>query len=288
MSNKEERLKEFRNESSPNSYDEFVNAFKTILPKEMAEKLEKAIAAEMAIPPKIAVIGKSGVGKTSTINSLFNVEWHMSEVSTGTTAAQTETFKLKGEGKLSVIDMPGLGDSIAKDREFEAIYKEILPDVDVVLYIIQADDRGLGEDERIIRDVVIPSIKGIEKKIVIGLNKVDLIGENEGLEWDDLSNLPSEAQEKLIDAKCNDIVKRLSKNTGISKDRITFYSAVKRYRLYYLLYSVVIAAGDLGWKVTIDPKSWVDLMDDELKEETRKMQQQRKESKKADHLLRKP
>ena len=282
MDSEKDKLKAFQTENAqkrktpdtaPGGIGGLVDKLRANLPKDMADKLSKAIADEMAIPPKIAIIGKAGVGKTTTINSLFNVEWHTSETITGTTDAQMETFQLKGEGKLSVVDMPGLGDSIARDIEFQKIYQDILPNVDVILYIIQADDRGLGEDERIIRDVVLRCGKNLDKKLVIGINKVDLLGENKGLEWDDRINLPSEAQEKLIDVKCGDIAKHLTKATGIKKEAIVYFSAVKYYHLYDLLYTIVSHSGQKGWKFSINPKDWMDLMDPKLRkkyEETRK------------------
>lgn len=234
------------------------------LPKDQAERLRKAIEDEMAIPPKVAVIGKSGVGKTTTINSLFDVEWHTSENITGTMDAQKETFQLKGGGKLTVIDMPGLGDSITNDAKFMEIYQSVLPDVDVIFYIIQADDRGLGEDERIIKEVL-KCGKDFDKKFVIGINKVDLLGENEGLEWDDLSNLPLKKQKALIERKCADISKHLSNIKGIKKDAITYYSAIKRYNLYHVLYAIVTHSGILGWKIAVQPKDWKDLVDPRIK-----------------------
>lgn len=245
--------------------NDFVGKLQENLPKDMADRIGKAFSDEMAIPPKVAIIGKSGVGKTSTINNLFDVEWHTSETITGTTDAQIETFELKGKGKLTVVDMPGLGDSIANDEKFTEIYKKILPDVDVIMYIIQADDRGLGTDERIIKDVVLQCGKDIDKKLVVGINKVDLLGENEGLKWDSLINLPSEEQEKLIERKCEDIVKRLSKDVGIDKDTITYFSAVKRYHLYDLLYTIVVQSGRKGWKLSMNPKDWLELCDPEVR-----------------------
>lgn len=233
-------------------------------PKNKADELRKTIEKEMSIPPKVAVIGKSGVGKTTTINSLFDVEWHTSESITGTTIAQKETFQLKGGGKLTVIDMPGLGDSIANDEKFMEIYREILPDVDVIFYIIQADDRGLGEDERIIKEIL-KCGKELEKKLVIGINKVDLLGENEGLEWDSLSNLPSEEQERLIQQKCKDISEHFLKISKIKQDCVAYFSAITRYNLYQVLYAIIMHSGNMGWKFSVCPKDWKELADPRIR-----------------------
>lgn len=245
-------------ENESNVMDEWLADITSKLPKDQADKLCKIIEDEMSVPPKLAVIGKSGVGKTETIKNLFDVEWHTSEVFTGTKDVQKETFQLKGGWKLTAIDMPGLGDSIAKDERVLEIYKEILPDVDVIFYIMQADDRGLGDDEKIIEEIL-KCGKDLDKKLVIGLNKVDLLGENEGLEWDDLSNLPSEEQESLIERKCADISKRFLKDIGIKKDAVTYFSANKRYNLYHVLYAIIIHSGNSGWKFSICPKDWKEL-----------------------------
>ena len=107
-----------------------------ILGSGKSKELQELINKELQIPPKLAVIGKAGVGKTTTINNLFNVTWKVSHTIAGTKNAQMEEFDLAGGGKLSVIDMPGLGEDIETDREYEKIYQEILPTVDVVLSLI--------------------------------------------------------------------------------------------------------------------------------------------------------
>ena len=115
-----------------------------ILGSGKSKELQELINKELQIPPKLAVIGKAGVGKTTTINNLFNVTWKVSHTIAGTKNAQMEEFDLAGGGKLSVIDMPGLGEDIETDREYEKIYQEILPTVDVVLWILQANARGIA------------------------------------------------------------------------------------------------------------------------------------------------
>lgn len=208
-------------------------------------------------PPKIAIIGKAGVGKSTTINSLFSVEDFVvdvinidapdgengknlvSDIKTGSVKAIRKRFNLKNGTCLDIIDMPGLGDDIETDKEHEVIYRRVLPTCDVVLYIMESDDRSYSEDQRILRDVVIPCCKDIRKKIVIAINKVDQIGEKNGILWDIRINQPSREQKDLIEIKLEDVQKRFSSEFGVSKEQIVCYSGLKRYHLNDLLLALI-------------------------------------------------
>ena len=108
---------------------------------------------ESSRPPKVAIFGKAGVGKTTTINSLFNAKWKTSHTIVGTTSAQVKEFDLSTGGTLDVVDLPGYGRSLAEDREYEKIYQDLIPACDLVLLIIQADTKDLADDEEMILKV---------------------------------------------------------------------------------------------------------------------------------------
>lgn len=244
-----ERRRQKRDKTESNCETER-SQLEAILGTDGLKRLEDLIANEKAIPPKVAVIGKAGVGKTTTINNLFNAKYHTSHTIAGTKAAQEEKFELAGGGSLTVVDMPGLGEDIDEDQKYLQIYQDILPQVDVVLYIMQANAKDMAADEEILRFVVSNAAKDQQRRIVIGLNQVDTIPPTN---WDKDFNLPSPEQEINIERRCNDIIAKLSQETGISQDNIVFYSACRRYRLYDLLIAVIKAAGNLGWKFPIRP-----------------------------------
>jgi predicted GTPase len=108
---------------------------------------------ENSRPPKVAIFGKAGVGKTTTINSLFDAKWKTSHTIVGTTSAQAKEFDLSTGGTLDVVDLPGYGRSLADDREYEKIYQDLIPTCDLVLLIVQADARDLADDEEMILKV---------------------------------------------------------------------------------------------------------------------------------------
>ena len=109
--------------------------------EQIAEEIQKVTMKRVTI----VVIGAAGVGKTSTINAAFGVEWKVGDGERGTEFMQEAVFDIDEIHKMKIIDLPGIGDSIDRDKETAELYKKILPTADVVLYIIQADDRAFSE-----------------------------------------------------------------------------------------------------------------------------------------------
>ena len=252
-------------------------------PKEYQEFRDKVQTELLDRAPVVAIIGKAGVGKTTTINNLFDVDdfvaevlsfeqkGHIGDVRRGTTKAIRKRFDLKIGIGLDIIDLPGLGDDIRKDKEFEEIYRQILPQCDIILYVLKADNRTLGEDERILQNIVLPSCD--KKKIIIAVNQVDILGENEGLHWDTRINLPDERQEELIRMKQKDIAAIFSEDLDVDAEKIVCYSAIKRYHLLELLHSIVKTTplGFIFGILGLMPRNWLDDAEPEWKEKAEKI-----------------
>lgn len=252
-----------------------------MMTKEQYHELESKIKEKQTIsPPQIAIIGKAGVGKSTTINSLFSVKDFVidvinidasdgengnnlvNDINTGTVRAIRKRFRLTNGTCLDIIDMPGLGDDIEKDKEHEIIYRSILPSCDVILYIMESEDRSYSEDQRILRDVVIPCCEDVRRRIVIAINKVDQIGEKDGILWDTRINQPLPEQKELIETKLEDVQKRFSSEFGVSKDHIVCYSGLKRYHLNDLLLALIKVNPFID---TTGVKSWEDLISPEYR-----------------------
>lgn len=252
----------------PNEFEEFRTKVQT-------ELLDRA--------PVVAIIGKAGVGKTTTINNLFDVDdyvaealsfdekGHIGDVRRGTTTAIRKRFDLKIGIGLDIIDLPGLGDDIRKDKEFESIYRQILPKCDIILYVLKADNRTLGEDERILQNIVLPSCD--KKKIILAVNQVDILGENEGLHWDTRINLPEPRQEELIQLKQKDISSMFHEDLSVDANKIVCYSAIKRYHLLELLHSIVKTTplGFIFGVLGLMPREWIEDAEPEWREKYEKI-----------------
>ncbi len=247
----------FRKKVSPEQ-QKVVDNLRNVIGDKDFKIFERLVKDELDKPPKVAIIGKTGVGKSTTINALFNLDEKVSHTTHGTTKASRKVVELPKGGKLAVIDMPGMGEDIKLDQEYAKTYATILPETDVVLYVVQANVKALKEDQIILRDIVQNVMGNLKGRLVVGLNQVDKIGPGT---WNTKFNYPSPEQEDNINRRCQAIQKELSSVLSIKVEQVEYYSAEKRYRLYNLLAAIIKASGNVGWKFTLNPADPIELAD---------------------------
>ena len=146
----QELNKRTNKENGHSAKDKLFYAMQQILSAEEFKQIQKSFQEENSRPPKVAILGKTGVGKTTTINSVFNAKWKTSHTIVGTTKAQMKEFELINGGSLTIVDLPGYGRSIAEDREYEKIYQDMIPSCDLVLLVVQANSKDLADDQEMI------------------------------------------------------------------------------------------------------------------------------------------
>ena len=124
------------------------------LPQWASERILQQINQLTCYEPVIGIMGKTGAGKSSLCNVLFAGD--VSPVS-DVVACTRETlhFRLQlGERGMSIVDLPGVGESNAHDAKYAALYRKQLPRLDLVLWLIKADDRALAVDEHFYHQVI--------------------------------------------------------------------------------------------------------------------------------------
>lgn len=225
---------------------------------EVLDELGKEITGR---PFRVAIIGQSGVGKSSTLNAVFGLNLPVSDIAEGTTEIIEKIFPMRDGFKLSIYDMPGLLQSRKKDKIYEDMYKEILPKCDVIVYIIKANTRNIGDDCRILKDVVLPicNQNSIKDNLIIAVNKVDTIGQtidpdDPELMWDPISNVPSDKLFECIKKKRIDIFTKLideglvimNTESALDPSQVVFYSATYEYNLGEFI-KTITKAGKRGW-----------------------------------------
>lgn len=124
------------------------------LPEWASERLMQQIRLLTNYEPVIGIMGKTGAGKSSLCNALFQGE--VSPVSDVTACTREPLrFRLKvGERSMLLMDLPGVGESEKRDAEYAALYQQQLPKLDLVLWLIKADDRALAVDEQFYHQVI--------------------------------------------------------------------------------------------------------------------------------------
>jgi len=200
------------------------------LPKRERVRFDRELERIYETPPKITLIGKTGVGKSKTINALFDPRpaLRVGHIRATTKRPTQRVVHLGGKrGRLVVAELPGLSESIRADREYLPLARHELQTADVAIWILKADDRALGDEQRLMKSVLTPKLR---KRLVVGINQID---ELQPGRWMDEYNIPSVEQEESINQKVRD-VKRKLREIGIVPTRIVPYSAHRGYQLAYL------------------------------------------------------
>ncbi len=139
------------------------------------KKVVKHLNKLLNYTPRIGVFGKTGVGKSSLCNTLFGSDvCPVSDVKACTREPKDVLVKMQGDKGISLIDVPGVGEDKERDIEYSALYQSLLPELDVILWVLKADDRAFSVDIDFYNNVVKPHIEQ-GKPFLIVLNQEDKI-----------------------------------------------------------------------------------------------------------------
>src|SRR6266567_8285180 len=211
---------------------------------EMRSTIAQQVDQEQEQSPKIALIGESGVGKSSTINALFNAGQEVSHTEASTQqefAVQITLETIYGiQGLLKVYDMPGLGESLAKRAERLTTYQRVLKEVDVAIWILDAQNRAIEATQRYLTEDISGINPELAQRMVFALNKADLVHPGQTY-WNPYANLPSDEQARNIKGRVSDVEKKIREALPGWEGTVIAYSALKRYNLPQL-FAVMLEA----------------------------------------------
>jgi predicted GTPase len=234
-----------------------------LLNRHQLAEVSGEMAKDLARAPRLAIIGECGVGKSSTLNALFNAGAEIDNIRPCTleTSEYTVVTEIEGShGAIRVFDMPGLGQDLQADQMYLKEYARVLPECDVALWILDACTRTLSGAQTALRGVVSSAMSGLDR-LVIGINKIDRI---EPGSWIVRTNRPSAKQEQSIAARVDDVKIRLGAPLDLTEARVIAYSAKQQYQLGKLLNALMDACPkDRRWVLhdRVDLASYEDLVD---------------------------
>lgn len=218
-----------------NNTKQGINMFKqhlSILPAHLSRAVINRIRQTIHYEPTIGIMGKTGSGKSSLCNALFHQSLSpVSHVSGCTREPLRFTLDMGGK-KMVLLDLPGAGESLDHDQEYRELYQSILPELDLILWIMKADDRASATDEtfhHFLRECgVSPG------NIVFVINQADKAEPSQEWNWE--TQTPSASQQLTLTAR----------SASVSQQFLTPYpvhviSAKTGYNLARLVETLVFA-----------------------------------------------
>lgn len=203
--------------------------------KVQKERILEKLNNIIGYAPKVGIFGKTGVGKSSLTNALFGQDvCKINDIEACTRETQEVLLDLGTSKGLTLIDVPGVGESRERDKEYSFLYENLLPELDVVIWILKGDDRAFSSDEEFYKNIVKPHLDQ-GKPFLIVLNQVDKI--EPFREWDIKKNLPGKEQSENIEKK----KKNVSQFFDIPLSKVVPVSANEKYNLMLLVDEIVFS-----------------------------------------------
>lgn len=174
------------------------------------EKIRQAIAKKIkevkGYTPRVGIFGSTGVGKSSLCNALFGRDVApVSNVAACTRDIQEIHIPSEdgSEGGLTIVDFPGVGETLERDKEYYDLYKKNVEKLDLVVWVIKSDERAYAISQKVYNDILLPNIE--KCPVVFFINQIDKIEPTEDDEgellWDKKSNTPIKEQLASVNQK---------------------------------------------------------------------------------------
>ncbi len=120
----------------------------------------------------VSIIGRTNVGKSTLINSLVGEKVAITADKRQTTRTAIKAIVNRDNSQIVFIDTPGIHKPKTKLGEtMNETAWQTLPDVDVLLFIIEATSEKIGKGD----SLILEKIKEKNKKTILIINKIDLI-----------------------------------------------------------------------------------------------------------------
>lgn len=197
--------------------------------------------------PTIVIAGKRGCGKSSTLNSLWNLELPTNKAVACTKYPMLLHIKEEYKGKMyefNIVDLPGIAESLDADMQYTAFYKKYIKNASVLICLTQADTRAYLQDEVFYKSLMAQSILTKETRVILGINQIDLLfKDKEHLNGIDLNTISE--NHSLIKAKIEDFYGKVYSDIfkefpNVSEKNVCAFSVLQKWnidRLKSMIYS---------------------------------------------------
>ncbi|MGY3068434.1 small GTP-binding protein [Pantoea agglomerans] len=164
------------------------------LPADTRREIQHHLSRVLSYEPRIGLMGKTGAGKSSLCNTLFSSPLASIDAVKGCTRL-AQQYKISDViHALNFIDFPGIGETPTLDKIYANLYKLWLKKLDLIVWVLKADDRAWNDDIRCYRQLI---SQGADRaQFLFVLNQADKI--EPCREWDAVSHQPSMLQQQNL------------------------------------------------------------------------------------------
>lgn len=212
------------------------------LDRESARKVKANLQRLETSKANIMFAGATGVGKSSTINALFDME--KARVGQGSKPETMDIRQYELANRLTIWDTPGLGDSPEKDKQHAQLIVKKLKEtdaqgafvIDLVVVLLEASSRDMGTCNSLILDHIIPALGKQTDRLLVVINQADMAMDGEG--WDDARNEPQPKLIAFLDEKVKSVQRRIYEATQVTVTPIYFAAGFKDGKAQQLPYNL--------------------------------------------------
>ncbi len=208
------------------------------------QELENKIKQIGIRPIDVLLVGATGVGKSSTLNSLFGD--NLAKVGEGVNPETMLVNSYSLNDYLRFWDSPGLGDGRESDQQHAKKLTDTLCKtyensgnkwgfIDLVLVILDGSIRDMGTTYRLLEQVILKNIQ--KNRVIVAINQADMA--MKGRHWDYSNNRPKQTLEDFLEEKSKSVVKRIHEATNLTIQRPVYYSATSDYNLEKLMTRII-------------------------------------------------
>ncbi len=214
--------------------------------KYSAQLMEIIQQRGLLYPLDVALVGATGVGKSSTINALFKQD--VAKVGKGSTPETMEISHYMVSNVLRLHDTAGFGDGINADvMHSKKLTKLLLSKctekgtyisyglIDLVFVILDGSHRDMGTTYKLLESVVLKNVP--PDRIIVGINQCDVA--MKGRNWDSLKNAPNPILHDFLEQQASSVQSRLREATGITISKPIYYSAEYKFNIHKLMEHII-------------------------------------------------
>lgn len=147
--------------------------------EEVRQSVRRERDAEANKPLSIAIMGQTGVGKSSLLNALFGTRLPVGDAKPVTREPHAIAVSGNSGHRLTFWDMPGTVESVTANRASPPGYLEKLAESDVVIWAVHADSRSAETETESLRrllDGVDPDLRRqVVGRLTVVLTKADML-----------------------------------------------------------------------------------------------------------------